>query len=131
MLLIPYFKESTRDWLTLGLFLCEGGRSIWSVEDGTSDKEIKKLLKENGFPVLSLTHEGNTVYAAINRGTLKMSDFYEWTDLKDPRTAEQDVWRTLQIPLALWSCPVFKEHFWNSAAIPCGNWSKGLAIYSI
>ena len=116
MLLIPYFIESNPNWTKLSLFLCEGGRSVWSID--MSDKEIKALLKDNGFPVLSLTRDGDKVYAVIDHKTLKMSDFYQWTDI-NPKTAEQDVWRTLHIPSALWSCPVFKEHFWKRAALPC------------
>ena len=116
MLLIPYFIDSNSNWTKLSLFLCEGGRSVWSVD--ISDKEIRVLLKENGFPTVKLEHIGNTVYAAIDPCKLKMSDFYQWTEI-NPKTAEQDVWRTLSIPLALWSCPVFKEHFWATTGLPC------------
>jgi len=117
MLVVPYFvKKSNSNWLTLGLFLCEGGRSVWSVDDMT-DKEIKAMLKENGFPVLSLQHLGQTVYASINLDAIKMSDFYMWADV-DPMKADEDVWRTIQIPLDLWSCPVFKSYFWKSAGLP-------------
>ena len=117
MFLIPYFIESNPNWTKLSLFLCEGGRSVWSV-DTMTDKEIRGLLKENGFPTVSLEHIGNTVYASTDRSKLKMSDFYQWDEI-NPKAAEQDVWRTLPIPLALWSCPVFKEHFWANAGLPC------------
>ena len=119
MLLIPYFKDTTNpDWLQLSLFLCEGGRSIWSVDDMT-DKEIKKMLKDNGFPVVKLERHESTVYAAIDRSKLSMSDFYQWDEINPNATSEsKDIWRTLQIPLALLSCPVFKEHFWKSARVP-------------
>jgi len=118
MLLIPYFKDATNpDWLLLSLFLCEGGQSIWSVDD-MADKEIKKLLKDNGFPVLKLERHESTIYAAIDSAKLKMSDFYQWDEINPNETSEsKDVWRTLQIPLALWSCPIFKEHFWKSTRL--------------
>ena len=119
MLSIPYFKDTTNpDWLQLSLFLCEGGRSIWSV-DNMTDKEIKKMLKDNWFPVVKLERHESTVYATIDRSKLSMSDFYQWDEINPNATSEsKDIWRTLQIPLALLSCPVFKEHFWKSARVP-------------
>jgi hypothetical protein len=121
MLLIPYFKDITNpNWLQLSLFLCEGGNSIWSIPDDMTDKEIKELLKDNGFPVVKLEHHDSTIYALIDRSKLSMSDFYQWDEINPNAVSEsKDVWRSLQIPLALLSCPVFKEHFWKSARIPC------------
>ena len=117
--LIPYFKDvSDPNWIHLGLFLCEGGRSVWRLEESDTTESIKEMLLDNGFPVLDLKHIGQTIYAEIDRASLKMSDFYEWTDLTNPKTSESDVWRRLPIPTALWSCPVFKEHFWDSAKLP-------------
>ena len=114
--LVPYFKDvSNPNWIHLGLFLCEGGRSVWSLEG--SETDTKAILEDNGFPVLDLRQVGDTVYAEIDRVAMKMSDFYQWTDV-DPKTADSDVWRTLSIPKAMWSCPIFKEQFWNSANLP-------------
>jgi len=118
--LVPYFKDvsSNPNWINLGIFLCEGGRSLWSLEESDTDADIKSMLKDNEFPVLNLRHLGNIIYAEIDMSAIKMSDFYQWTDLINPKTSESDVWRTLPIPKALWSCPVFKEHFWDSANLP-------------
>lgn len=75
------------------------------------------MLKDNGFPVTSLTKDAGVVYASINSKALTMKNFYQWSEV-DPKTTDYDVWRTLQIPAALWSCPVFREHFWKQAALP-------------
>ena len=116
--LIPYFKNESSNWIHLNLFLCEGGRSVWSLEESQkSDSDIKAMLAENGFPVLSLRCNGSIVYAEIDRESLKLSDFYQWAEV-DPSLSTSDVWRTLSIPKALWSCPVFKEHFWLEAKLP-------------
>ena len=118
MLLIPYFlNTSNPNWITLSLFLCEGGRSIWCLSEDTTDTEIEEMLKDNGFPLVNLDRHDSTVYAAIDRSKLLMSDFYQWDEMNPNDT--KDIWRSLQIPLALWSCPVFKEHFWKSASLPC------------
>lgn len=116
--LVPYFKDvSNPNWIHLGVFLCEGGRSVWSLDVSDSDSDIQAMLLDNGFPVLNLRRVGSTVYAEIDRGAIKMTDFYEWTDV-DPMKSTSDVWRILTIPVALWSCPVFKEHFWAEAKLP-------------
>ena len=124
--LIPYFKDvSNPNWIHLGLFLCEGGRSVWSLDE-SDFKSVKAMLADNGFPVLDLRQVGQTIYAEIDRECLRLSDFYQWTDLSNPATSMSDVWRTLSIPKALWSCPVFKEHFWVEAGLPIDISNSGL-----
>jgi hypothetical protein len=117
---IPYFKNESPNWIHLNIFLCEGGRSVWSL-----DGPVKAMLADNGFPVLSLKQVDQTIYAEIDRESLKLSDFYQWTVI-DPATSPSDVWRTLSIPTALWSCPVFKEHFWAEAGLPIDISNSGL-----
>jgi hypothetical protein len=39
-----------------------------------------------------------------------------WSEI-DPKTSEEDVWRTYRIPTALWSDPVFKEHWWRTSGV--------------
>lgn len=118
MILVPYFWDTTNpDWSTLGLFLCSGGRAVWSLDDTDTDAEIRAMLAENGFPVARLHRQSGTVHAEIDRSRLKMSHFYQWSEI-DYKTSEEDVWRIFKIPCALWSCPVFKEKFWKSAALP-------------
>ena len=90
---------------------------MWSVDHKDTDKQIRKLLKDNDFPVVSLERQPDAIYARINPLTLKFEEFYIWDEV-DPRVSEEDVWRTFQIPKALWTCPVFKEHFIKSANLP-------------
>ena len=114
MLVVPFFKDTSNpNWSILHVFLCEGGRSVWSIESDS----IMATLQDNGFSVTSLTKEGGIVYASIDSKSLVMKDFYQWSEV-DPKTSDYDVWRTLQIPVALWSCPVFREHFWKQAGLP-------------
>jgi hypothetical protein len=120
MLLIPYFWDtSNSNWTSLGLFLCSGGDAAWSVDATDTDKQIKDMLSENGFPVAALTRSAdhNVIYAEIDRSKLNLSDFYLWSDLDSP-TSDTDVWRILKIPTALQSCPVFTEQFWLHARLP-------------
>ena len=118
MILVPYFSDTQKpNWMRIGIFLCEGGRSTWYIEDSDKDKEIKKMLLTNGFPVEKLERVNGTVYAKIAHSGLKMGDFYMWNEV-DPKTSENDVWRIFNIPTALWSCPVFKEQFWKSTNLP-------------
>ena len=90
---------------------------MWYVDDTDTDKALKKMLLDNGFPVEKLERINGTVYAKITYSSLKMGDFYMWHEV-DHKTSEQDVWRTFNVPTALWSCPVFKEHFWKTANLP-------------
>jgi hypothetical protein len=116
MILVPYFIDTNNSNLkVLYVFLCSGGRSVWSVE-GT-DRKITKMLEENGFPVKSLKRESDIIYAHIDHIRLKKDDFYMWDEI-DPKTSEEDIWRKFLIPTALWPCPVFKEHFVKSANLP-------------
>lgn len=117
MILAPYFwNTSDPNWFKLGVFLCAGGRELWNVDDKEKDKAILKMLKENGFPVLGLKRQAGLLLASIDPKA-DLSDFYMWNEI-DPVTAQEDVWRVFTIPIALWSCPVFREHFWKSAGLP-------------
>jgi len=116
MILVPYFwKDRGPNWSELSVFLCSGGRQMWSAE-GT-DKVITKMLKDNGFPVVSMKKEPGVIYAQIDHSKLKMDDFYSWTEL-DPDNSDEDCWRTFIIPKALWSCAIFKEHIIKSMNLP-------------
>jgi hypothetical protein len=118
MILIPYFSHlKTPDWLSIGVFLCEGGRTMWSVDDTDTDAEITEMLLENGFPVEKIEHMDGVIYARIDYGRIKMAHFYQWHEI-DPTTSENDVWRSFSIPRTLWSCPVFKDHFWKTSGLP-------------
>jgi hypothetical protein len=118
MILVPFFwdTETSKDWISFGVFLCSGGRQYWSVDDGTSSKEVKTMLNENGFPVINISVKGDMAFAEIDRTKLCMEDFYLWSEV-DPKTSEEDVWRIYKIPAALWSCPVYKEFFWKTSGI--------------
>lgn len=117
MILLPYFIDtSNQSWTKLNLFLTEGGRGFWQTDE--TEKQVKKMLKDNGFPLVSLKKEQDVMYASIDKTKMNISDFYQWSELEDPSKSEDDVWRTFIIPTALWSCPVFKQEFWRSTGLP-------------
>jgi len=115
MILIPYFWKANTNWLSFGIFLCDGGRSLWSVEDKTTPAAARKMLMENGFPVSQVTKGNGVLYAEISPD-LKLAEFYVWDEM--PLGSEEDMWRIFKIPLALWTCPVFKEIFCKETNLP-------------
>jgi hypothetical protein len=117
MILLPYFIDtSNSNWIKLNLFLSDGGKGFWHTDD--TEKQVKKMLKENGFPLLSIKKEQGIMYANIDSTKLKRDDFYSWSEIADPEVSEDDVWRTFLIPTALLSCPIFKQEFWESTGLP-------------
>ena len=117
MKLIPYFLDTERsEWIKLSVFLRSGGREIWEVDDIEKDKTIKKMLEENGFPVLHMKREPGHIFASINSKAIKMAEFYSWAEV-DPATSEEDIWRDFLIPRSLWSCSVFRDHYCKSAGL--------------
>jgi hypothetical protein len=117
MILLPYFIDTSNpNWLKLNLFLSDGGKTFWHTDD--TEKQVKKMLKENGFPLISLKVEQGVMYANIDRTKLNISDFYQWSEVTDIQSSDDDVWRTFLIPTALWSCPIFKQEFWESTGLP-------------
>lgn len=115
MILIPYFWKTDVNWATFGIFLCEGGRSLWSVEDKTTIAAAKKMLMGNGFPVVQITKTNGVLYAEISPN-LNMAEYYLWSEMTPG--SEEDMWRTFRIPMALWPCPVFKEVFCRETKLP-------------
>jgi hypothetical protein len=116
MILIPYFWKQTSTLATLGVFLRDGGSSLWSVEDKATLASIKSLLKENGIPSLTVKKNDGVFYANIDVNQLDLNEFYLWNEI--PLGSENDVWRLLKIPLALWSCSVFRDTFSKEAGLP-------------
>ena len=117
MILVPYFIERSDTWIKINIFLSSGGRGAWHIEP-EKDKVILKMLKENGFPVLTLEKTAQGIFAHIDK-SIDLTPFYTWAEI-DPDTSEEDVWRTLTVPVSLWSCPVFRENFFKGANLPLG-----------
>jgi hypothetical protein len=115
MILVPYFIKRNENWTTLNIFLSSGGRQVWHIES-QKDKAILKMLKDNGFPVVKLEKVSELIYAEID-SSIDLSSFYTWEEI-DPETSEEDIWRTLTIPVALWTCPVFKEDYCKKVNLP-------------
>jgi hypothetical protein len=114
MILIPFFWDTRNtDWIQFGAFLCSGGRQYWSVDDSSG---VEAMLTENGFPVCQITVVDDIIFAEIDYEKMSLDDFYLWSDI-DPKSSDQDIWRLYKIPVALWSCPVFKEHFWKTSGL--------------
>ena len=120
MLLIPVFWKKSDTWLELGIFLSNGGKSIWEIDDSSTDSDIKTLLEGNDMPLISITRHANTAYAKIDIDQLHLNEFYTWNEI-DPKTSTLDVWRILQIPRGLWSCDVFREELWNKIELLKSN----------
>ena len=118
MLLIPFSWDTTtkKGWIKFGVFLCSAGREIWSMDDTSTDADIKSLLEGNGFPVLKITRMSTATFVHVDHNNLKLNDFYLWSEV-DPDKSQEDVWRIYNIPQALWTCEVFKEHFWKTSDI--------------
>ena len=117
MILVPYFRDTSNpNWTKYGIFLCDGGSSLWSVEDKATLASVKKLLKENDFPLVNLKKVDGILYAEIDSAKLNLDNFYLWSEV--PLGSEQDVWRILHVPTALWSCPVFNEHYVKETGLP-------------
>ena len=94
MILIPFFwNTSDENWIHFGVFLCSGGRLFWSVEDTDTDDQIRTMLEENGFPVTEIRRTAVGTFVEIDHEKIKLSNFYMWSEI-DPKTSEEDVWRT-------------------------------------
>ena len=102
MIVLPYFVDYSN--LTLGIFLCEGGNTIWKVDETESIESVKTLLEENGLPVQWIRERNGVIHAEIDHRLLKLGDFYLSTD---PHVEEKDVWRLFTIHTELWLDPIF------------------------
>lgn len=117
MILLPYFIDtSDPNWIKMNLFLSDGGKAFWHTDE--SERQVKKMLKENGFPLINLKLEHGIMYANIDSTKLNISDFYQWSEIDDVTNSEDDVWKRFLIPAALWSCPIFKQEYWASSGLP-------------
>jgi len=114
MLLIPYFSYKSAGWTKLGVFLCSAGRQIWEVADTDTDKQIKQMLKENGFPLVKLHRTPKVIFAEM-KPDINLQEFYLWSEVD--LNSDEDVWRIYNIPSELWPCQVFREHFWKTSGI--------------
>ena len=102
MILLPYFVDYSKN--ILGFFLCEGGNTLWIIDESESLEPVKSLLEENGLPVQWIQERNGVVHAEIDYRSLKLSDFYLSTDQS---VEEKDVWRLFEIPAEMWLEPDF------------------------
>lgn len=115
MILLPYFIDtSNQSWTKLNLFLTDGGRGFWQTDE--TEKQVKKMLKDNGFAVINTFTENGVMYAEVDQNKIQMSEFYTWDEV-NPETSTEDVWRTYLIPASLRSCPIFQREFWTSTGL--------------
>ena len=106
MILLPYFIDYTSERKTLGFFLCEGSKSLWTVDDTESIESVKALLEENGLPVQWIQQGNGVMHAEIDHRRMNLNDFYLSTD---PYVEEKDVWRLFEIPEEMWLEPSFHK----------------------
>lgn len=104
MLLIPYFWDTTQS--RLGIFLSEGGNSLWNLDDTETHDSIIALLKVNDFPVTGLIYTNDIVYANIDYSQISLSDFYISTE---PNVSDKDVWQIFDIPNTILVSEEFKS----------------------
>jgi hypothetical protein len=104
MIVLPYFIDYTSERKTLGFFLCEGGTTVWRVDDTESIESIKFLLEENGLPVQWIQLRNGVVHAEIDHRKLKLNEFYLSTD---SNVKEKDVWQLFNVPSEMWLEPEF------------------------
>ena len=86
------------------------------MDDTDTDKNIKDMLAENGFPLIRITRSQGVVFAEIDHVSLDLKQFYLWNEV-DPQKSEEDVWRIYRVPSQLWICPVFKKQFWDTSGL--------------
>lgn len=106
MLLIPYFWDTTQSKKRLGVFLSEGGNSLWNLDDTETHDSIIALLEDNEFPVTDLTYANGAVYALIDYSQISLRDFYLSTD---PSVSDKDVWQIFDIPTIVLTSEEFKS----------------------
>ena len=104
MLLIPYFWDTTQS--KLGVFLSEGGNSLWNLDDTETHDSIIALLEDNDFPVTGLIYANDIVYANIDYSQISLCDFYISTD---PNVSDKDVWQIFDIPNTILVSEEFKS----------------------
>ena len=98
MKLLPFTLKKVHGQLEmvhLCLFLANGGRTLWSIEEKTITKEaiMQDYLSPNGFVPLKIQIENDIVFARIDVEKTKMADFYTWEEAyKHP--GKPECWRS-------------------------------------
>ena len=111
MLVIPYFFNKSNK--QFGIFLSEGGRSIWSVDDTMTHTELIEMLNDNGFPLSTVEYINGNIYVIVNYEELKLDNFFLLSEV-DPLTSDKDVWRLFSIPEELLKSEEFKSFLKNN-----------------
>ena len=118
MFLVPFvLNKEHQDWITISLFVCDVGRSLWTVDESLTDTKLKALLKKNDLITKKILRRGTLCFAEIDTHKTKIDEFYNWDEL-EYRTGTEDCWRHLQIPKGLIDCVIFRRELWKATGLP-------------
>jgi len=119
MFIVPYYKSVDSSWTRYSLFLSNGGKELWSIEDYIKPSNIKTILKKNDLIAVAGTPVklGSCYFVEIDTVKTNLTEFYTWEEVEFPNASE-DCWRTLSMPTDLLGCNVFCNQFWSATALP-------------
>ena len=118
MFILPYWKSVDDNWMHIHLFLSEGGRTLWQVDDALKPAQIKATLKKNDLIAIGTPLKQNGIYfVEIDTVKTNLTEFFSWDEI-DPVNGSEDCWRQLHVPVELSTCKVFQEIYWKSTALP-------------
>ena len=121
MFIVPYYKSVDSNWTRYSLFLSNGGKELWSIENTIKPTHIKTILKKNDLIAIgSPVKLGSCYFVEIDTVKTNLAEFYTWDEVAFPSGSE-DCWRTLRMPTDLLGCSVFSNQFWSATALPEGN----------
>ena len=118
MFVLPYWKSVDDNWIHIHLFLSEGGRTLWQVDDSLKPAQIKATLKKNDLIAIGTPLKQNGIsFVEIDTVKTNLTEFFSWDEI-DTVNGSEDCWRQLHVPVELSTCKVFQEIYWKSTALP-------------